>query len=520
MTAWGRGALLAALAVGALFPLPAAGWADTARGRAIYERGQGGDPITARVGAGGIAAPATGFPCMGCHGVDGLGGREGGVAPPDITWDRLARADGPGGRGYDAAALVRAVRDGVAPDGRTLHPAMPRYTMAEADWTALVEHLKGLEAAAPGVSGSEIRVATLLPASGPLVQAGREVAVVLREAVRTINRRGGLHGRRLVLQTLTFDPALPGDALAVANRALRDEPPFCFLANLGLEADDPAVRALREGGVPDIAPLTAPLHRDEPWTVSLVPSVAEQAGALVRFAAGALEGKRRTLAVVVAGDERGQAVARAARAAARAHRITLVEVPAGAGWTAEAARLKAAGVPAILTFERPADVEAMLAAARAAAWSPMLLGPAERLQGTLPDEALAAAGGVFLAAPPALADPARALAFRRLVAWLGGTRDDLQRHAYGGALLLEEGVRRAGRRLSRDRLVEAIHGIAALDTGVVPARSFRPAQEPDDGAVTILRHERALRRYVPAHDPCADGAKGAPPLCNGYRQRS
>lgn len=498
-------ALLAALSAVAMSALPVTGKADTPgtgpgladRGRAIYEQGRGDDPILARVGAGGIAVPATNFACIGCHGVDGLGGWEGGVAPPDITWDRLAQPGEQGGRGYDAVAFARAVGDGVAPDGRALHPAMPRYTMTDADRAALIDYLKGLERAAPGVSGGEIRAATLLPTSGPLAQAGREVSIVLREVVRSINRRGGLHGRRLVLRQLGFDPAVPGDALAVVSRALRDDPPFCFLANVGVEANGAAVHALRANGVPDIAPLTQPLGGDEAWTVSLEPSVAEMARALIAFAATGLEGGSRRLAFLASDDRQGWAAADAGRAAARAYGIDLIEARGDAGgWSAVVARLKAAGVTTVLAFDRTVEVEAMLAEARAAKWAPV----------------------VFLAASATPSDPARALAFRRLVAGLGGLRDDLQRHAYAGALLLEEGVRRAGRRLSRDRLMEAIHGIETFDPGVVPPRSLRPGRAPDERAVAILRYEHRLRRYVPVTAPCPDDSAGGDGRCIGYRQ--
>src|SRR5690606_12018807 len=59
--------------------------AEEAAGQRIYRNGlsTSGGEIHARVGAGGTLLPASALPCAGCHGTDGRGRLEGGVAPPD-----------------------------------------------------------------------------------------------------------------------------------------------------------------------------------------------------------------------------------------------------------------------------------------------------------------------------------------------------------------------------------------------------------------------------------------------------
>src|SRR6202035_4867159 len=100
------GWLLLALAV-----LLAGGVSATLRpeeelGKRIFRSGEGagGREIPATLGTEGVETTATTLPCAGCHGRDGRGRPEGGVAPPDVTW----------------AALTRPYS--VAPNGGRLHP--------------------------------------------------------------------------------------------------------------------------------------------------------------------------------------------------------------------------------------------------------------------------------------------------------------------------------------------------------------------------------------------------------------
>ena len=59
------------------------------RGKRIYVGGESesGTPINALVARGGTSISASILPCVGCHGDYGKGRPEGGVVPPDITWN-------------------------------------------------------------------------------------------------------------------------------------------------------------------------------------------------------------------------------------------------------------------------------------------------------------------------------------------------------------------------------------------------------------------------------------------------
>lgn len=144
-------------------------------------------------GAGGLA-------CSGCHGIAGQGGGEGGTAIPGLK--DLAGPD----KAYDSdAALCRALRSGVAPDGRTLSGYMPRTDMSKSDCMALFGFLASLEATAlPGLSAREV---TLTIAADPRNAAQVAWREHLLARFRKLNEDGGLHGRTIRV----LEPGEPGD---------------------------------------------------------------------------------------------------------------------------------------------------------------------------------------------------------------------------------------------------------------------------------------------------------------------
>lgn len=95
--------------------------------------------------------------CVACHGADRGGGRlmpRFWLSAPSLTaaalfgeHDEAAEAGGAAeGHGehdsYTDDTLRRAITDGVDPGGERLDPAMPQWSMADADMTDLIAYLK------------------------------------------------------------------------------------------------------------------------------------------------------------------------------------------------------------------------------------------------------------------------------------------------------------------------------------------------------------------------------------------
>lgn len=476
------------------------GWAGTAAaleltpeeaaGKQIYLHGTSASAdglIHARVGSGDTAMPASVVPCASCHGSDGRGRREGGVRPPDITWRRLSAPNGQrlaSGRRYPAyndATFARALNEGRDSAGNRLDPAMPRFVMSQRDMANLTAYIKRLEEDRdPGLREKSVRLGTLLPAKGPLAGLGKTVAAVLKGVVGGINETGGIHGRRLELVI-----ADPGPDQATAEAALRDllehKDVFALIAPLAPALEGRYAQLLAPTGVPLVGPLVQFADAGGSRLVfDPLPGLREQLFALAAYADDTLalrdpetliaypdEPRHRALAEVLAGhlQQRGWRKVRLLRYGAEA---PVADKPIGPNLQAVFFLGQAEALVALATALEGADLAPYLFASSNQVASSALSIPAsfsERL---------------FLAYPflPGDWTPAGTAALQavRQRSGLNGQHAALQVSAYSAALVLAEGLKRAGRDASREKLLTALENLHAFQTGVTPELGFGPGR--------------------------------------------
>ena len=486
------------------------------RGKQIYAEGKGRKPITAVLAGSGLKAPGAAFACAYCHLGEGAGTKEGGVRSADITFTTLS-ADRPGARPsgrahppYTEEGLRNAVLGGFDPGGNVLHEAHPRYEIAEADLTDLVAYLKVLgREPVPGVTEDEVRVAMLLPEQGPLAEAGKSVRGLVAAYFEELNARGGLFRRGLRLAPIFYDPAKPEAVAAAVKGPLEAEDAFCFLANLGVPPEDTALQRLSAAKVPVIAPLliaTEGGYGTDRTTFHIYASVRDQARVMVDFLGLELGEKGKRPALLYASDGAGEAGAAGAREQAKAGAQALVaEVSFAAGklGAAEAVRrLKAASAGAVLFFGPGADAVALLEEAARQRWRPVFLAPAPMVGASLFAASPAPANAVYLASPVATPDPASPgmAEFSRLVraSNVPGEHRSFQLMAYAGVKLLEEGLRRAGRDVTRARLMDTLGTLREFPTGVTPPLTYNENRRVGALGAAIFKLDGESKRLAPA----------------------
>lgn len=486
------------------------------RGKRIYMEGKGRERITAFLPEVGVKAPGGGFPCVNCHLAGGIGQLEGGVQSADITWLTLVKEQGtarPTGRThppYTDKTIRNAVTQGVDPAGNRLSPVHPLFRMGPEDLDDLLAYMKVMDREpVPGVTDNTVRVGMLLPATGPLAEVSREVETLLSLYFSRVNARGGVYNRHLLLVPLRYDPSRTGDAAAAVQAASEKGEIFCYLASTGVHADDEASRYLSAEKVPVLVPLLSVPesgYGTDRYTFHIFASLRDQARVMVDFLADRRSAPPVRIGLLYARDRSGEGGAAGVRAQAKKRGMEpAVEIPYDRGTFDSAGavdRLRLEGVEAVLFFGGSREALDFSRAAAEARWSPLFLAPAPMVGSALGAAPATFLDGVHLASPLTVPDPGSArmkdfLGLRAKSA-LGDLHGSFQYLSYAGAVLLEEGLKRSGRALTREKLVGAIGNVWKLETGVTPPLTYNANRRSGAVGASILRVDKETGRLVTA----------------------
>ena len=465
--------------------------AEEQRGRKIYHEGESasGTPMTVVVSQGGTPITASFLPCSGCHGKDGKGRPEGGVKPSDVTWTTLTASYGHDhdyGRShpaFDEMSLARSVILGRDPANNELDMAMPRYSMAESDMRDLVAYIKKIEFDLdPGLDEDVIRLGTLLPVEGPLQSVGESMKSVLDGYCEDINANGGIHGRRVELTVGEYasDPVQAGWK---ARDFLRKENVFALVSGYAAGVEKEQAELAEETETPLVGP-----HTVSPevggglysHTFYLLGGMTHQAQVLARHAMGTLQAEGGTTAVV----RPNGSVYEAAQDAAQSQRLfrdsehvlTLSYTAPYFDAVDTAQMLSKRKIKTVLFFGNAIDFRRLADECARRQWTPDLLLPgvfAGQGMFEIPEDY---AGQVLLgySSMPVDHTAAGVREFEKLHAEHGFDyrHSTAQISAFVAAKVMVEGLKRAGRDLSRERLVRELEGLTDFQAGLMPPVSY------------------------------------------------
>jgi len=299
--------------------------------------------------SGGVLFSGAMAACANCHRRSGMGSAEGGTGVRPVTGAALYRPEevwgvGPGRKAprgsqnwpvYTDKTLARAIRDGVNPAGRRFDPAMPRYTMKDADLALLIAYLKSMSAtSAPGVTENVIRFATVVDTR---VSPDRRNAMLDVLRIYTRDKNAGARNEALRARVAPWTDARrfrayrtweldawelsgPEETWEAQLAAYyRRRPVFALIGGISAGGWGPVHRFCERHGVPclfpnvDVPVVSGPGY----YTVYFSRGVVLEAGALARHLGGEPESIRRGPVVqVYRDDETGRAAADAFRESA------------------------------------------------------------------------------------------------------------------------------------------------------------------------------------------------------------
>ena len=449
------------------------------RGKEIYLLGtsKSGKDILAYIGDSSLEVPGSSMACANCHGITGQGKSEGGIDPSNITWEALTKPYGithSSGRkhpAYTARALELAITRGVDPAGNKLLNAMPRYQMSKEDLNDLVVYLKRLGTDLdPGISENQIVIGTTLPATGPLAEMGAAVKGVVNAYFAEVNLQGGIYNRRLELRV-----SEPGKANI--ERLINDEKVFAMTSAFLAGGERELIPLFAQNEVPLVGPMTlnpqpgTPLNRQIFYVLS---GNSGQARALISFLKKRGDLKDGGLAVMYHRGELNASIVEGIRQ--ESEKTTVYEYTAGNLDAAEYIKQMRRNEPtAVFFLGSLQDTSAFMTEAAKVNWFPQIL-----LQsgGAIFDAPAGFDGKIFMTVPTSPADQtADALQeFRALAEKYKLPQKHLaaQITAYSSAKVLVEALKRVGKELSREKLIQTLEGFYEFPTGLTPALTFGP----------------------------------------------
>jgi ABC-type branched-subunit amino acid transport system substrate-binding protein len=509
----GSQAQAASAGVGALTP-------EEKRGKQIYLRGTSasGREITAYLGEASLEVPGSAITCAGCHGADGQGKPEGGVTPSNLTWAALTKPSGvvhASGRKhppYTERTLELALTRGLDPAGNHLLNVMPRYQMTREDMNDLIAYIKRLGTDRdPGLTETSIRIGMLVPAKGALAEMGQAIKSVIAAYFEEVNSQGGIYNRKIELKF-----AETGDTAAATSanvsRLINDEQIFALSGAMIAGADREVATLAQNSEVPLVGPftlyppVTASVNRQVFYLLS---GIEDQARSLVLFAAQKFADNKTTparAAIVYQESELNAGVASG-----------IEEEIKKAGWSAPVhvkyargkfnagtivQELSARGINAVFLVGGSEDLRAFLLAAEKSNWTPALYLPGALSGKDILDVPRAFNGKLFLSFPSVPSDikPAALENLRTLAAKYKLPQGHLaaQISGYVSAQLLVEGLKRAGRDLSREKLITALEGLYEYDTGLTPPLTYGPNRRVGAAGAHIVTVDTEKKQFVPA----------------------
>lgn len=484
------------------------------RGKQIYLRGTSpsGREITASLGDAAEGLPASALACAGCHGADGLGKEEGGIVPPNITWSSLAKpyghrhGDGREHPAFTEQSVVRAITMGIDPAGNRLGVSMPRYALSTQDAKDLVGYLKRLgKERDRGLTDRTIRIGAVVPGSGPLAEAGREIEALLRAYVEQVNARTGIHGRRLEIRFLR-DPG--GPLSARLDRFIAEQGAFALLEARSLAKEEELTQRAEAEEIPVVVPLAVfpaadpAAHRHVFYLLS---GLEDQGRALVDFAAEKLDSTNPRAAIVYPQTGSFPDAVRAMKEqCSRAGCSSTIEVgyPPGGFLAAKvSAALAQAASQVVFFLGSGQDLKGLMEETDASTLAPTFLVSGALAGRDVFDAPARSRSKVFVASPMLPSDRT-AEAARDLAALAGKNRLSLHHvplevAAYGAAQVLVEALRRAGRDVSREKLLAELEGLSGFETGLLPPLTFGPTLRVGAPGAYVLAVDLARRRFIP-----------------------
>lgn len=356
-------------------------------------------------------------------------------------------------------------------------------------------------AADPGLTDSEVLLGMWSPLTGPTALLGTSERDALQIWLNEVNGAGGIHGRKIRL-IVYDDGGSPQEALAAVRRLIDQDRVFALVAGSISGSTLPVVPLINRAKIPFIASISSNRRLLDPFTryiFRVYPYEIPQANGVVDYAVPNFELKRP--AMIYTSNDYGvgghEAVTQRLR---EKHNLQLVAAErynvGDQDFSAQLLRIRQANPDGVFVWAFAAEAGIIVRQSRELGLTVPHLGGGATMTPLFPKGAGGAGIGfvtvsVYPHLPESSAPPVVKYreALKRLYpgGFPPGRPSEYDLLGYGGGKIVEEGLRRAGRDLTREKFMDALETLREFDAGVIYPVTFTKSSHEGSSQVQMVR---------------------------------
>ena len=329
-----------------------------------------------------------------------------------------------------------------------------------------------------GVTAEKIRIGVSTNMTGPSSDRAKEILHGSEIVFKKINAAGGIHGRKI--EALILDDAYePARSVQNARKLIESEKVFALFGFFGAPSSKALLPYLKETGIPFVAPGSGVLGLRTPVTASIFNVRLSYAQEIEPLVDHLVKNGIKEIAVLYQADALGQEVLDGVKAAMAKYKLS---VKGTASWV----RSNDKSVDQAFEIIRKSNPEAVILAvvfqpaaefvkkAKEASLTWSFVGPTSLATASFLKEVGAGAEGIVVSNsfPPSDSKLQIVADFKADHA-AHGRKDPANIEGYLSALVLAEGLKRAGKDLTRASLLKALESMDGVDFGGIKI-SFSP----------------------------------------------
>jgi branched-chain amino acid transport system substrate-binding protein len=321
-----------------------------------------------------------------------------------------------------------------------------------------------------GVTDTSILIGQTVGLTGAVAAPVKEMNEGNRAYIEQINKQGGIHGRKIEIRTLDdkFNPAL---TFANAETLIQKDRVFALFQGRGTVHTQRILPLLEANKVPLLAPGTGASLFHQP-AHPLLFNIRAKYQDEVRKAVEHFATLGMTISILIVDDAAGQDGLEGFTKAMEARKLTPVAITRFARVNpdvqAAAAEVIKHQPGALIIIGSSKDTIAVIKAIRAQGGHMQIMTMSNNSSGAFVKDLGAAGAGVIVSQitpPPDLMTTRLGQEFKLAAKASGATVSYTAMEGYVNAKVLVEGLRRAGRNLTRDGFVRALESMQRVDLG-------------------------------------------------------